>query len=147
MFRTAALTAFTFAAVVLGQQAGTLTTENHPALSIQQCTATGCTTQQKSVVLDSNWRWTHSTAGATVSRLLYFQARGHFSIPIAFRTATPATPGTLLSAQTQPRVLPTVPSMVLTTAGHTVSPPPETHSLFASSPMGLTPRTSVPVST
>ncbi|KAF9493865.1 cellulose 1,4-beta-cellobiosidase precursor [Pleurotus eryngii] len=65
MFCTAALTAFTFAAVVLGQQVGTLTTENHPALSIQQCTAPDCTTQQKSVVLGSHWRWTHSTAGAT----------------------------------------------------------------------------------
>ncbi|KAF4570100.1 Exoglucanase 1 [Pleurotus pulmonarius] len=65
MFRTAALTAFTLAAVVLGQQVGTLTAENHPALSIQQCTASGCSTQQKSVVLDSNWRWTHSTASAT----------------------------------------------------------------------------------
>lgn len=71
MFRTAALTAFTLAAVVLGQQIGTLTMETHPVLSIQQCTASGCTTQQKSVVLDSNWRWTHSTAGATVSQLRF----------------------------------------------------------------------------
>ncbi|KDQ27452.1 glycoside hydrolase family 7 protein [Pleurotus ostreatus PC15] len=65
MFRTAALTPFTFAAVVLGQQVGSLTAENHPAISIQQCTASGCTTQQKSVVLDSKWRWTHSTSSPT----------------------------------------------------------------------------------
>ncbi|KAJ8489962.1 hypothetical protein ONZ45_g13373 [Pleurotus djamor] len=65
MFRKSALIAFTFAAAVLGQQIGTLTAENHPPISIQQCTASGCTTQQKSVVLDSNWRWTHATSGAT----------------------------------------------------------------------------------
>ncbi|KAJ8518567.1 hypothetical protein ONZ45_g4390 [Pleurotus djamor] len=65
MFRKSALIAFTFAAAVLGQQVGTLTAENHPPITIQQCTASGCTTQQKSVVLDSNWRWTHSTSGST----------------------------------------------------------------------------------
>ncbi|KAF4570093.1 hypothetical protein EYR40_009079 [Pleurotus pulmonarius] len=65
MFRSAALIAFTYAAVVLGQQVGTLTTETHPPITIQECTASGCTTQQKSVVLDSNWRWTHSTSGST----------------------------------------------------------------------------------
>lgn len=43
--------------IVLGQQAGTTTTEAHPALSSQTCTVSGCTTQSTSVVLDSNWRY------------------------------------------------------------------------------------------
>ncbi|KAL0955417.1 hypothetical protein HGRIS_014910 [Hohenbuehelia grisea] len=65
MFRSAALVAFTFAAVVLGQQVGTLTAEKHPSLSVQKCTKSGCTTSQQSIVLDSNWRWLHSTSGST----------------------------------------------------------------------------------
>ena len=66
MFRTAALVAFTFLAVVSGQQAGTNTAENHPTLSSQQCTTSGgCKTLSTKVVLDSNWRWVHSTTGYT----------------------------------------------------------------------------------
>jgi cellulose 1,4-beta-cellobiosidase len=45
--------------LVLSQQVGTNQAETHPTLSIQQCTRSSCTTQQRSVVLDSNWRWTH----------------------------------------------------------------------------------------
>ncbi|KAF9488614.1 cellobiohydrolaseI [Pleurotus eryngii] len=60
MFRSAALVAFTFAAVVLGQQVGTLIAETHPTSQVSQCTAAGqCTAQSKLVVLDSNWRWLH----------------------------------------------------------------------------------------
>ena len=47
------------------QQVGTLTAETHPALTVSKCTASGCTTSQQSVVLDSNWRWLHSTSGST----------------------------------------------------------------------------------
>lgn len=66
MFRSAALISFTFLAVAYGQQAGTLTTETHPPLTWQQCTASGsCTTQSSSVVLDANWRWLHSTTSST----------------------------------------------------------------------------------
>ena len=66
MFRTAALTAFAFLAVVYGQQVGTNTAESHPQLSTQQCTTSGgCTTLSTSVVLDSNWRWLHTTTGYT----------------------------------------------------------------------------------
>lgn len=66
MFRRAALLAFTLFAVVRGQQVGTNTAENHPALSVQECNASGsCTTQQKSIVLDSNWRWLHDVDGYT----------------------------------------------------------------------------------
>ncbi|KAJ3891477.1 cellulase CEL7A [Lentinula edodes] len=66
MFRSAALISFTFLAVAYGQQAGTLTTETHPPLTWQQCTASGsCTTQNSAVVLDANWRWLHDVNSAT----------------------------------------------------------------------------------
>jgi hypothetical protein len=66
MFRALALTAFTLLAVSHAQQVGTNTAETHPALSVQECSAGGsCTTQQRSIVLDSNWRWVHSTEGYT----------------------------------------------------------------------------------
>jgi len=64
MFRLFAL-CFLFS-VVYAQQIGTLQGENHPQISIQQCSAMGqCVTQQKSIVLDSNWRWTHKVGQAT----------------------------------------------------------------------------------
>lgn len=66
MFRYAALVNFAFLAVASAQQVGTVTAETHPSLTVQQCAAGGtCTTLQRSVVLDSNWRWVHDTAGYT----------------------------------------------------------------------------------
>ncbi|RDX51039.1 glycoside hydrolase family 7 protein [Polyporus arcularius HHB13444] len=66
MFPAVALLAFSFAAAAYGQQVGTNTAENHPRLSVQQCTShNNCQTQQRSIVLDSNWRWLHSTSGYT----------------------------------------------------------------------------------
>lgn len=51
---------------VQAQQAGTLTTETHPSLTWSKCAAGGsCTTVTGSVVIDSNWRWVHSTSGST----------------------------------------------------------------------------------
>ena len=66
MRHAAALTALSYLAVVFGQQAGTNTAENHPKLNSQQCTKSGgCKTLNTAVVLDSNWRWLHSTSGYT----------------------------------------------------------------------------------
>lgn len=65
MFRKAALLAFSLLAIAHGQQAGTQTAETHPTLSSQHCTASGCTSASTSVVLDSNWRWVHTTTGYT----------------------------------------------------------------------------------
>lgn len=49
---------------VRGQQVGTNTPEHHPTLTVQTCTKSGgCQSQSKSVVVDSNWRWTHATSG------------------------------------------------------------------------------------
>ncbi|KAL2863783.1 glycoside hydrolase family 7 protein [Aspergillus lucknowensis] len=48
------------------QQAGTLQEEVHPPLNWQQCDASGsCTEVTGSVVLDSNWRWTHGIDDST----------------------------------------------------------------------------------
>lgn len=53
-------------AITKGQLAGTLQQEVHPTLFTQTCTSSGCSTTQNSIVLDSNWRWTH-LAGAAVN--------------------------------------------------------------------------------
>ncbi|KAK2624029.1 hypothetical protein QTJ16_006663 [Diplocarpon rosae] len=53
-----------FLAITSAQQIGTLTPEVHPPLTWQSCTAPGvCTTIGGKVVLDSNWRWLHSSTG------------------------------------------------------------------------------------
>ena len=50
--------------IASGQQIGTAKPEKHPPLTIQSCTKSGgCQLEQKSVVLDANWRWTHITTG------------------------------------------------------------------------------------
>lgn len=48
------------------QQQGNVKPENHPPLTVSFCRDTlGCTQVQKSIVLDSNWRWVHDTQGYT----------------------------------------------------------------------------------
>ena len=65
MLSKASIISSLFAAGVSAQQVGTLTTEKHPALPIQSCSAGGsCTTISTSVTLDANWRWLHSTKSA-----------------------------------------------------------------------------------
>ncbi|KAJ3483010.1 hypothetical protein NLI96_g6591 [Meripilus lineatus] len=66
MFPFAALLSLAMAATVFGQQVGTQQAETHPSLPAQQCTKSGgCKTLSTSVVLDSNWRWLHTTSGYT----------------------------------------------------------------------------------
>ncbi|OCL10685.1 carbohydrate-binding module family 1 protein [Glonium stellatum] len=66
MFSKAAFVSSIFAAVASGQQVGTLTTETHPSLPAQSCSAAGsCTTVNTAVTLDANWRWLHTTSGYT----------------------------------------------------------------------------------
>lgn len=48
---------------VRGQIAGTAQAEEHPALTTYSCSASGCTPQSQSVVIDANWRWVHDKAG------------------------------------------------------------------------------------
>ncbi|KAI0800646.1 cellobiohydrolaseI [Fomes fomentarius] len=65
MFPSVALLALSYLAIAYGQQAGTLTAETHPSLTVQKCSAgKSCTTENHSIVLDSNWRWLHSVNGS-----------------------------------------------------------------------------------
>ncbi|EJD55681.1 cellobiohydrolase I [Auricularia subglabra TFB-10046 SS5] len=64
MFPAVALLTFALAAV-RAQQVGTNTAESHPKLTWSRCTSSGCTQQNGAVVLDSNWRWLHTTTGYT----------------------------------------------------------------------------------
>eukprot|EP00930_Biecheleria_cincta_P030083 TRINITY_DN2087_c0_g1_i3.p1 TRINITY_DN2087_c0_g1~~TRINITY_DN2087_c0_g1_i3.p1 ORF type:complete len:487 (+),score=82.88 TRINITY_DN2087_c0_g1_i3:91-1551(+) len=48
------------AATSVSQKIGTHVQEAHPPLEMSTCTASGCTTEMKSIVLDSNWRWVHN---------------------------------------------------------------------------------------
>ncbi|KAF2364826.1 Glycoside hydrolase family 7, partial [Trinorchestia longiramus] len=48
-----------------GQKAGTNTPEVHLSLPIQDCESGTCESQATSIVMDSNWRWTHSIEGGT----------------------------------------------------------------------------------
>ncbi|KAJ7459816.1 Exoglucanase 1 [Mycena latifolia] len=60
MFPTTALISLCLLAVAYGQQVGTVTPENHPALTTQTCNSAGvCTTLNTAVVIDSNWRYLH----------------------------------------------------------------------------------------
>lgn len=61
----ASLVTLSLRGVTYGQQAGTFTAEVHPELPSQKCTAAGCTTFNTTIVLESNWRWLHTTAGYT----------------------------------------------------------------------------------
>jgi cellulose 1,4-beta-cellobiosidase len=58
------------AALVAGASAQavcTLTAETHPSLTWSKCSGTGgsCSSVTGSVVVDSNWRWTHQTGSTT----------------------------------------------------------------------------------
>ncbi|KAI1334908.1 1,4-beta-D-glucan cellobiohydrolase-like protein [Xylariaceae sp. FL0016] len=53
-------------AAAKAQQACTLTTETHPAMTWSQCADGGsCTEVSGSVTIDANWRWTHSVDSST----------------------------------------------------------------------------------
>ncbi|KAJ7220983.1 cellulase [Mycena rebaudengoi] len=57
MFPTAALVSLCLLAIISAQNIGTQMAENHPTLTSQKCTASGCTNLNTAVVLDSNWLW------------------------------------------------------------------------------------------
>ncbi|CZT06856.1 probable Probable 1,4-beta-D-glucan cellobiohydrolase A [Rhynchosporium graminicola] len=59
----AAFAILSFSARVSAQQIGTQKAEVHPALTTSTCTAAGCTTEANQVVIDANWRWTHTVDG------------------------------------------------------------------------------------
>ena len=47
------------------QNVCSLNAEGKPAITWQTCTSSGCTTNNAQLVIDANWRWTHSTSSAT----------------------------------------------------------------------------------
>merc|ERR1712032_1184565 len=48
----------------VAQQPGNLKKEENPTMTLKECTlAGGCVSKQAKLVLDSNWRWVHSTSG------------------------------------------------------------------------------------
>jgi len=61
MFKSFAAAAI--AALTSAQQIGTNTQEQHLSMNIQSCFQGSCTTENTSVVLDSNWRWLHNVGG------------------------------------------------------------------------------------
>lgn len=63
-----ALVAFFSASTVSAFGVGTQQTETHPKLSWQTCTGKGgtsCSNVSGEIVVDSNWRWLHTTSGTT----------------------------------------------------------------------------------
>jgi len=64
------LAKFTALAALMGaaaaQQVGTQTTETHPKMTWQKCSAGGsCSNQNGEVTIDANWRWVHDKSGYT----------------------------------------------------------------------------------
>lgn len=52
-------------ATALAQQAGTLKTNYHMPISVEECSASGCVENgANALTLDANWRWTHSASGS-----------------------------------------------------------------------------------
>jgi cellulose 1,4-beta-cellobiosidase len=58
------LTFISLLAAVHAQKVGTQQSETHPKLSWSKCSSGGsCQSQSAEVVIDSNWRWLHTTSG------------------------------------------------------------------------------------
>jgi cellulose 1,4-beta-cellobiosidase len=54
------------AVVVDAQQKGTLKTNYHMPVSLEECTSVGCSANTEAkLTLDANWRWTHSASGSS----------------------------------------------------------------------------------
>lgn len=138
-------------AAVSSQNVGTQTQEQSLPMTISVCTAPGqCSNEQGGVVLDSNWRWTHTVREYSTT-LVSTKLKG---LPLDRRAATPtatrATCGTLLSARTPTLARQTAPSKA---SRRTIGPaptalhPPVASCLCSSSPRDHTRRTSALVPT
>lgn len=67
-FATKALAASLMASTVSGFGVGTQQSETHPKMQWKTCTGKGgssCTNKSGEIVIDSNWRWLHTTSGTT----------------------------------------------------------------------------------
>lgn len=56
---------FGLIASVKAQGVCSLNAEGKPSLTWQTCSSSGCTTNNGQLVIDSNWRWAHSTSSST----------------------------------------------------------------------------------
>jgi cellulose 1,4-beta-cellobiosidase len=66
MYRSFVFTA-SLLSLARGQLVGTQTSEVHPGMTWQSCTAKGsCTSKSGKVVIDANWRWLHTKTGFVV---------------------------------------------------------------------------------
>jgi len=58
------LSALLSSSLVYAQQAGHVKTEFHAPFSLGECNkSNGCQKNTKKVVMDANWRWTHTVEG------------------------------------------------------------------------------------
>jgi hypothetical protein len=139
MYRTLAIAA-SLLSVANCQLVGTETTETHPSMSWQSCTAKGsCTTKSGKITIDANWRWLHVKGGYVCEngapQLIIY-------IFLGTPTATLAMNGTLPLAKITNHVPQTVPSTEQTTRAPTVSRLVATPCSSSSSLRALTRRTS-----
>lgn len=63
MSRISVIAIALFATLSHAQQYGTLQAEVHPSLSMSVCDKSGCQSQTKNIVVDSNWRWCDNEQG------------------------------------------------------------------------------------
>jgi cellulose 1,4-beta-cellobiosidase len=59
MSRLKSVMALALPQLLMAQSPGAQKHDGHPPLTVSECTASGCTTQAKGVVIDSNWMWVH----------------------------------------------------------------------------------------
>jgi len=53
-----------FSSFAVAQQAGEVTLEESPSMSLQTCSnSDGCRVENAGLVLDANWRWVHAVGG------------------------------------------------------------------------------------
>ena len=58
------LSALLSSSIVYAQQPGHVKTEFHAPMYLGECTkSSGCQTKTNKVVMDANWRWTHTIDG------------------------------------------------------------------------------------
>jgi len=59
IMKTSALVISALLGGISAQQIGNYKAEYHLPLALSECTASGCSKETKSVVMDANWRWLH----------------------------------------------------------------------------------------
>jgi len=64
--KTSAFVVAALLGLITGQQVGNNKAEYHLPMALGKCTKTGgCDNEQKSIVMDANWRWLHKVGGSS----------------------------------------------------------------------------------